>query len=172
MNKHRLSASELLPIVAATLDPVEPSPNVRDRLLAALEGPSRYLPFRPELAAHFDLSEERMQALLDCIDQPPRWKSGTPPLEGYLNFAPGPRLAPLHGGFLRLQGGAGFPLHRHGDRELTFVLSGHLEDDAGRRFGPGEVVDMPRASTHAIRVVHGAPAVLAVLSGGIELLGT
>jgi hypothetical protein len=161
----------VIDVLAQSLEPLAPPPDGRARLMAALEGPARYLPVCAELARHFALPESRMRELLACIDVPPQWKAGGTPLEGKYNFRPGPELAPLHGGFVRLLAGAGFPLHRHRDRELTFVLSGEIEDDKGTRFGPGSAIEMAAGSVHSLGVCSEAPALLAVLSGGIELLG-
>jgi hypothetical protein len=161
----------VIEILAKTLDPVTPPERARARLMAALGGPSRYLPFCAELGRHFDLAETRMRELLACIDAAPAWKRGAAPLEGYYNFKPGAALLPLHGGFVRLLGGTGFPLHRHRDRELTFVLSGRIYDDAGRDYEPGAVIDMSPGSVHSLSVTDDAPALLAVLSGAIEMLG-
>jgi len=161
----------VLDLLAVSLEPVPPSGGARARLMEAIEGPARYLPFCADLAKHFALSVPHMRELLACIDAPGSWKRGTAPLEGKYNFRPGPELLPLHGGFVRLLSGAGFPLHRHRDRELTFVLSGQLYDDVGKRFGPGSAIEMPPDSVHSLSVGGEAPALLAVLSGGIELLG-
>jgi hypothetical protein len=158
-------------LMGASLEPVAPPAAVRSRLMAALEGPARYLPFSAELSRHFDLPEPRLRELLSSIDAPGRWKRGNLPLEGYLDFEPGPALRPLHAGFVRLLGGAGFPLHRHRERELSFVLSGRVHDDAGRSYDAGSLIEMPPGSVHALSVTEGAPALLAVLNGGIEMLG-
>jgi hypothetical protein len=139
--------------------------------MATIEGPARYHPFCAELSRHFALTEDEMRELLGRIDGASTWRRGAAPLEGYYNFRPGPSLLPLHGGFVRLLGGAGFPMHRHRDRELTFVLSGRLHDDAGRHYEPGSVIDMAPGSAHSLSVTDEAPAVLAVLSGAIEMLG-
>jgi hypothetical protein len=161
----------VIELLAKTLDPVAPPERARARLMAAIEGDSRYLPFCAELGRHFDLTEARMRELLTCIDGASTWRRGSAPLEGYYNYTPGPALLPLHGGFVRLLGGTGFPLHRHHDRELTFVLSGRIYDDAGRRYAPGSVIDMLPGSVHSLSVTDDGPALLAVLSGAIEMLG-
>ena len=158
-------------ILAKTLDPVSPPDRARSRLMAELEGPARYLPFCAELGKHFELTEARVRELLALIDAPGSWKRGASPLEGYYNFKPGPSLLPLHGGFVRLLGGTGFPLHRHCDRELTFVLSGRLYDDRGLHYPPGSAIEMPPGSVHSLSVTDETPALLAVLSGAIEMLG-
>jgi hypothetical protein len=169
--KDPMPAPGVLDLLAQALEPLPPPPDGRARLMAALAGPARYLPFCAELARHFALPESRMRELLACIDVPPHWKAGGSPLEGRYKFHPGPELAPLHGGFVRLLAGAGFPLHRHRDRELTFVLAGQIEDDRGTRFAPGSAIAMEAGSVHSLAVSGEAPALLAVLSGGIELLG-
>jgi hypothetical protein len=164
-------STPVVELLAKTLEPLEAPAGGRVRLMAAIEGPARYLPFCAELSRHFELSQDKMRELLGCIDVAPAWRRGAAPLEGYFNFRPGPSLLPLHGGFVRLLGGAGFPMHRHRDRELTFLLSGRLHDDAGRHYEPGSVIDMPPGSAHSLSVTDEAPAVLAVLSGAIEMLG-
>lgn len=168
--KH-VTRPEVALLLGKALEPVAPPAGARARLMAAIEGPARYLPFCDELSSLFDLTEATMRELLARIDVSSTWKRGVAPVEGYHNFRPGPGLAPLHGGFVRLLGGAGFPLHRHRDRELTFVLSGHIYDDAGKHFEPGNVIDMPPGSIHTLSVTDDAPALLAVLSGAIEMLG-
>lgn len=165
------TSTPVIELLAKTLDPVEVPDSARARLMAAIEGPMRYLRFCSELCLHFDLTEAKMRELLASIDVSPKWKRGGSPVEGSLNFRPGPALLPLHGGFVRLLGGAAFPLHRHRDRELSFVLSGRIYDDAGHHFAPGSVIDMPPGSKHSLTVTDEAPALLAVLSGAIEMLG-
>ena len=164
------TSTPVLELLAKTLDPVAPPDAARARLMAAIEGPARYLPFCAELSRHFELPEPAMRELLGCIDTSPKWRRGAAPVEGSFKFRPGPELLPLHGGFVRLLAGTGFPLHRHRDRELTFVLSGRIYDDTGSYFGPGNVIEMAPGSSHALTVTGDAPALLAVLSGAIEML--
>jgi anti-sigma factor ChrR (cupin superfamily) len=78
---------------------------------------------------------------------------------------------PLRAGIVRMQAGAGFPSHRHRDREITLVLEGRLVDDQGVQYGPGEALEMPEGSAHTLHVMEG-PAVLALLHGAVEMLGT
>lgn len=100
-----------------------------------------------------------------------QWTPGLSPVLGFFHFRPGPRLAPLRGGFVRMQEGAAFPLHRHRDRELTLVLEGQMVDGDGVRYEPGDALDMPQGSTHTLRVAEGGPVMLALLHGAIEMLG-
>jgi ChrR Cupin-like domain len=139
--------------------------------MSAIEGAARYLPFAQDLAEHFDLSARAARELLERIDASEAWTPGVSPILGFFHFRPGPRLAPLRAGFVRMQGGTGFPLHRHRDRELTLVLEGAMIDGDGVRYAPGVAIDMPPGSTHTLRAESEGPALLALLHGSIEMLG-
>lgn len=162
---------EAFTLLSSELEAVSPPALLRSRLMSAIEGAARYLPFAAELAEHFDLSQAAARDLLLGIDGQDSWTSGVSPVLGFFHFRPGPRLAPLRGGFVRMQSGAQFPLHRHRDRELTLVLEGDMVDGEGVRYAPGEALDMPPGSTHTLRVADGSPALLALLHGSIEMLG-
>lgn len=173
-----MATSELAPehpeaweLFASSLEPVEPPSALRSRLLSEVAGWARYLPFAAELARHFDLTRERVRQLLAMIDEPGLWTPGIEPVQGFMHFAPGPALAPLHGGFVRMLSGMRFPPHRHGDRELTFVLDGELCDGNGVLYRPGDALDMSPGSVHSLAVASPAPALIALLNGHIEMLG-
>jgi anti-sigma factor ChrR (cupin superfamily) len=104
------------------------------------------------------------------IDDPRTWVLGVPPIQGHVNFRPGPSHAPLRGGFARMSGGMRLPEHRHTDRELTFVLEGELYDGAGNGYGPGDHIDMAPGSVHSLAVPDGGEALVALLHGRIEML--
>lgn len=158
--------------LASSLEPQAPPGGLRARLMQALDGPARYLPFCAELATAFDLSPAAMKSLLFSIDEPGRWTTGIEPIQGFLHFSPGPRHLGLHGGFVRMRRGMLFPLHRHRQRELTFVLDGTLVDDRGLRQGPGGSFDMAAGSAHTLAVSGDGDALVALLHGGIDMLGT
>jgi hypothetical protein len=163
--------TELFGTLAASLEPFAAPPALRARLLASVAGPAKYLPFCAELAAHFDLPASRMRELLSQIDEPGRWTTGIEPIQGFLDFSPGVRHEGLHGGFVRMRRGTLFPLHRHHERELMYVLDGAVMDDQGRRLGPGGASDLPAGSSHSLVVPGEADALIALLHGGIEMLG-
>lgn len=155
--------------LATALPPVQVGSDARARLFAAIEK-ERYLPFLEELSSKFDLAEDAMRALLLRIDDPAVWVRGAPPIQGHMNFRPGPRHAPLRGGFARMMGGMRLPHHIHTDRELTVVLEGVLVDGEGRSFGPGACIDMPPGSAHSLSIPENEQAVVALLHGRIEML--
>lgn len=163
-------ATEAFTLLSAELEPIRPPLPLRLRLMATIEGAARYLPFAAAVAEHFALSPAHARELLLGIDGAGSWTRGVSPVLGFFHFRPGPSLAPLRGGFVRMQSGAAFPLHRHRDRELTLVLEGEMVDGDGVRYAPGEALDMPPGSAHTLRVADGAPALLALLHGSIEML--
>jgi hypothetical protein len=165
----RLDERDVFLLMATAAEPVATEVQARSRFLAALEQ-ERYLPFCRELARHFDLDESRMHALLARIDDPEAWTRGIDPIQGFLDFTPGPALLPLRGGFVRMRGGMLVRRHRHLDRELTVVLEGELVDDNARSYGPGSAIDMPAGSSHALAVPEGKDALVALLHGHIEML--
>jgi hypothetical protein len=166
-----LNDEQVTALLSRALDPVSPGEDAKARLFAAIDRGAKYAPFCADLAKTFDLSRERVRELLSCIDEPGAWTRGIHPIQGFLHFQPGPRFQSLHGGFTRMEAGAAFPLHRHRDREVTCVLEGALRDGDGNRYGPGEAIDMPPGSQHTLRVDGDEPALLALLHGGIEMIG-
>ena len=164
-----LDESDVFLFLAGAAEPVAVNEAARSRFFAALEK-ERYLPFCRELAQYFALDESLMHALLARIDDPGAWTRGVAPIQGFLDFEPGPALLPLRGGFVRMQGGMLVRPHRHLDRELTVVLEGELVDDAGRSYGPGAAIDMPPGSMHSLAVPDGKQALVALLHGQIEML--
>lgn len=155
--------------LATAVPPATPGSDARARLMAAIER-ERYLPFLRELSTKFDLPEDNMRTLLSRIDDSRAWVLGAPPIQGHLNFRPGPRHAALRGGFARMQGGMRLPHHIHTDRELTVVLEGELVDGEGRSYRPGDSIDMPPGSGHSLSVPDDKEAVVALLHGRIEML--
>lgn len=161
--------SEGLDLLIAELTPVQPAPDTRRRLLGAVSGPLRFMPFAQELAGHFDLPLEHMQALLRDIDRAEEWQPGVLPAIAYRHFTAGPRTTGMHAGFVRLVPGSSTPEHRHLTRELTYVLRGKVIDSDGRSYGPGEAVAKEPGSAHSLSVGPDETWV-ATLIGQIELI--
>jgi hypothetical protein len=162
--------ARLLALWAAALTPRSVAGDARARLMAALDV-EPHLPFCSELAAAFALPFTEMRALLTRIVDAKVWSRGIAPFDAFFDFTPGASLAPLRGGFVRLGGGARLPLHRHTERELTYVLAGEMVDGDQQHFGPGSCIDMPVGSVHSIGVPQGKTALVALLHGRIEMVG-
>jgi hypothetical protein len=161
--------AQLLALWAAALAPRPVPEGARERLLAALSA-EPHLPFCTELAQTFALPFAEMRALLARLVDPKAWTRGIAPFEAFIDFTPGPSLAPLRAGFVRLGSQARLPPHRHTERELTYVLAGEMEDGTGQRFGPGQSIDMPVGSVHSLGVPEGKRALVALLHGRIEFI--
>jgi len=146
--------------------PERPPAAVLQRLLRTLDGPERYRPFFAGLQDMFDLSEAALREVLARVDEAGGWL-----LHGgarYFHFAPGPRMATLEAGVVRMAPGVVFPRHVHRAGEVTFVIDG-LMNDQGRLYGAGSIVHAEPGTTHDYRSAGvGRDLILLSRHGGIE----
>jgi putative transcriptional regulator len=139
---------DALALLAEALTPVPPDRQVRDKLLAQLQGPERFAPFARDVARHFALEHEQALVALRLIPGESLWRPGPWPgsrlltTEGLLGA--GAMIAALPPGTCIAQ-------HRHHTRELTYVLDGELIAD-GTLHGAGALLDMPPGSEHTVTV--------------------
>jgi putative transcriptional regulator len=151
---------------------IEPSADLRARVLASVDPASRLAGFAPRLAAFFDLPGERAAAILrEVADVGGAAWVGTP-LAGVRlqHFDGGPRFAGKDCGLVYLAPGTDFPAHAHQGDEWNLMLSGTIEEDSGERWEAGDLVIRTDGSQHSFRAVGPAPAVFAViLHGRIDL---
>lgn len=123
--------------VAATVEPVTPPPHVRERVLAAARGPSRYT-----LAASDG----------DWFDTPFRGIRGR-----VLAVDKGRGMATL---FLRAEPGAVYPSHSHHGPEECYVLRGSVVID-GRTLHAGDFHHADDGSEHGeITTIDGADVLI------------
>ena len=144
------TAHEMLANVA----PVEPSPEVKTRLLASI-GVGRFERFATRLASLVDVTVDRARELLGLIERTASWEPDVPgvgrvPGISLVHFDGGPAYAAADCGFLRIAAGCTFPWHTHRGEELTLILSGTLRDASGRRFGPGDEAVQTAGTEHDI----------------------
>lgn len=167
-------AAEALARTPERLNPLAPSPSLRDRLLQTVGGVNRFAPFLNDLAALFQLPIESISRLLARIDGT-TWETT---LQGVrlkgaelFHFPVGPALAATGaaGGVLRVRAGVTFPPHRHHGNEVTFVLEGGYLAD-GRVHGPGSTIEMTAGSEHDYRSAPERDLVIMVLHRGITML--
>jgi quercetin dioxygenase-like cupin family protein len=164
-----MSAEDAWVLLASSLEPVAPPPGARDRLLEAVAATAPYRAQLPGLAATFDLTPRALHELVGRMVDPGAWSPGVKGIIAFLDFHGGPRLGPAHCGIARMKDGARLPMHRHKAREVNFVLRGGLLDDAGATYLPGQVLDCPAGSAHALTVIGEPEALLAVLLSEIEI---
>lgn len=159
--------SAVLPLVLRTAKPSGGAQLLQE--VTAL--PLRYAPFFDRLAALWDLSPERVQAVLLAAAKPESWrKPGLPGLR-VLEVEPGPRLRGARTTLTRFAAGMRFPSHRHHGPEALLVLEGSYLDVSGRRVGAGDLHEMAPGSQHWFRVARNEPCVAASLQFGFEFSG-
>jgi quercetin dioxygenase-like cupin family protein len=166
-----MSTGEAWLVLASSLEPLAPPSGGRDRLLAAVAAAEPYRALLPGLAAAFDLSARALHDLLGRMNDPGAWMPGVGGVVAFLDFQSGPRLGSSHCGVARMKDGFSVPRHRHVTRELNFVLEGGLVDDAGATYSPGQLLDAPAGSSHALRIIGEPEAVLVSLLSSSEFDG-
>jgi anti-sigma factor ChrR (cupin superfamily) len=152
----------------AGLEPLAPSS--RARLVASAGGPERFSVFVPTMMRLFDLGAEAVRALLARLDDATSWEGS--PISGVrlIHFQAGPAVAASDTGFVAIEAGLRFPLHRHRGAEVALVVEGTLHDE-GRIHRAGDVVEWPADSTHQYQAGPGRDLILMVAHSGIDLVG-
>jgi putative transcriptional regulator len=124
--------------IGSAIQPVAPSPDVKQRLLASVGG-GRFEAFSARLAALFDVTIDRARELLGLIERPASWVPQIIPGISLVHFDGGPAAAAADCGFIRLAPGATFPPHTHLGEEIVTILSGQVRDVTNDRLlGPGD----------------------------------
>jgi hypothetical protein len=142
-------SAETWSALALSLEPVEPVAELRANLIARLQGSERFAPFAGDVARVFGLTPAAAREALLQVDDANVWRDGL--WLGSRVFWT-PALREVSAVIARLPAATQIPKHPHADRELTLVLQGCLIEDGQARHGPGEVLDMPASSEHAIAV--------------------
>lgn len=129
--------------------PVEPSPDVKARLLASAGG-GVFERFAQRLGAVYDVTVERAREILGLIERAASWEPQVPGI-ALVHFDGGPAYAAADCGFVRLAPGAIFPFHKHLGDELCVVLEGSLFDAThGRTLEPGDEHHQAEGTEHAL----------------------
>ncbi|HEX5657642.1 MAG TPA: cupin domain-containing protein [Polyangiales bacterium] len=150
---------EKLVVLAEVLDVSPPAPEVRARLLAALQGSERWTLYAGEVAGAFGLTRDDALEALRQIEGGV-WQPGIWPGSVLLRT---PALIAARALVARIPGGVEIAHHSHVTRELTFLLDGELSEE-GRVYRSGELIDKAPGSAHALHcvepclVVFGLPA--------------
>jgi anti-sigma factor ChrR (cupin superfamily) len=154
-------------------DDVQPSADLRERVLASVDPARRLEGFVARVAKLFDLSEQRMREVLAAANSvaTPSWVAVGGNLHLF-HFDGGPSRAGADCGLVQVAAGATFPLHRHRGLEWNFVLSGAAEEDSGELWLPGDLVLREPETVHGYRVLPDEPVLFAVvLEDTIEIVG-
>jgi hypothetical protein len=160
------TAAALTQAVAASLPPVDPPPELRQRILASLDGPERFRGFFPELCRILALPVEAVRAVLGRIDDPAGWTAIRPGI-ARLKFAAGTALAGAEATLLRLGPGVVFPRHEHVGAEMALVLEGAGHDE-GHVYAPGQLIAHAPGTTHEFTAGELRDLVLVVVHHGVK----
>ncbi len=160
-----LALQRALDTLALAEKPVYSSQDLKNRVLGAIEPVTRFGGLVTRCAAMFDLSAERISALLEKIDRIEQddWQATPIPGVRILRFSGGPRVAAASCGLVQVQAGRLFPAHRHRGHEWVLVLQGHAQDDSGRRYSPGDLAYWGVGTRHSLRVLDDDALVFAVV---------
>jgi quercetin dioxygenase-like cupin family protein len=163
-------AAEALTALAVALPPVQPSPGLRDRLLASARA-RRHAPFVDRLARLIDVAAERAQELLASLARPEVWVGSQAPNIHLVHLEGGPATAGADVGFVRVAAGTAFPPHRHLGEETALVLQGCYDDSSGEHVRAGDLVHLPAGSSHSFVAGAEEDLIYVVVFGGIEIEG-
>ncbi len=156
--------------LALALPPATLRSSSRARLLDAVGGPNRFLPFFDDLSRHLDLGEDDLRAVLARVDEPKAWQSAPFPGVTLSHFKGGPRVAAFDTGLVRFEAGTAFPEHRHLGPELNYVLEGCLHNSDGSTALPGDCLELPAGSAHHFSVPKDREALIVVIHQGFEFV--
>jgi putative transcriptional regulator len=147
--------------IGAAIQPVEPAPEVKARLLASV-GAGRFEAFSARMARMYDVTVERARELLGLLERPGSWVPQVVPGISFIDFEGGPATTAADCGFVRLAPGAMFPPHTHIGEEMTTILSGQIRDVTNDFvLGPGDDYVRPPGSTHTLVCIGDEPCVYA-----------
>lgn len=161
--------SEAVHAPALGLPDVAPPPALRARLMssvAALPAPQTLL---QKAARVFDLAADEVRRLMQTIADPTGWvPTGLPGIRLF-HLTGGPAAAGADCGFVAMDRGARFPLHRHRGDEIGVVVQGSYLDSDGTVVCCGDEVHMAADSSHWYLAL--SDMLLAVrVHSGIDLL--
>lgn len=158
--------------LGAVIQPVAPSPEVKQRLLASVGG-GRFDSFAGRVAKLFDVTLDRARELLGLIERPASWVPQIPGI-GLVHFEGGPSTVGADCGFVRMAPGVIFPPHTHLGDELSMVLSGQIHDVTNDRvLRPGDDYVQAEGTTHYLMCVGDEDCLYASrANNGIAAFGT
>jgi ChrR Cupin-like domain len=153
-------------------EPIEPSPDVKARLLASAGG-GMFERFAQKLGALYDVTVDRAREILGLIDRAASWEPQVPGI-ALVHFDGGPAYAAADCGFVRLAPGAIFPFHKHLGDEACLVLEGAVFDATnGRMIEAGDDYFQKEGTQHALINKGSVDCIFAARAmHGIEVGGT
>jgi ChrR Cupin-like domain len=172
-NETELLAGFGLLALGEGLEPVEPPPALRSRLLDELTSNGRFARFAESTAKLLDIGIEQAKTLLDRLDDLSLFEPAFPGAS-FFWVDGGPCVANALRGFIRVQAGTDFPEHEHIGDEIVLVLQGSFVDTTCKKtYGVGAQVLLPAGTSHEYTVPADGPDLLklSVTQQGVRVLG-
>jgi len=161
---------DVRPLLEAFSGPVEPPPDLKDRLLSAARLEGRFDRFAARVADLLDVDEAKAKAILDGVGERDNWYGGLVPDVLLYDVDGGPRVRNAITGLLRIPGGVTFPEHEHLGTEQTLILQGSGLDHRGDIWRVGELVVEEPGEPHVIEARPGPDLVfLVVIQNGVRI---
>jgi hypothetical protein len=165
-----IATADSLGWLAAAVEREPVSAAARQRLLDAV-AKNRFLPFVDRLSDFFDLGVERIQEIVQSIDEAASWESGPLPGIDLIHFPGGARVAAADNGIVRMAPGLPFPKHKHLGIERVLILEGGYTDDKGRVWRAGDLHVADQTVEHAFVVLDEGAVYAVSLDGDIWIEG-
>jgi putative transcriptional regulator len=142
----------------------EPSPSLRERLLASRARPGKYGIFVDRIARLFAVPVETAEQLLTALEAPDAWKPFLVEGTAMIPVTAGEGLGDAIATFVKVQPGARFPDHVHRGQETMVVLDGgFVEPESKLEAWRGEETTRDDGTEHALVGLPGVPCIAAVL---------
>lgn len=164
--------SELWDQLPDCLVPLDPRPTLRTGVLAEVAGGGRLHRFAERAAQLADIELGGAKRLLDTLDATATWQPGPGCGVQISLVRTGKKLANALTTFVKVKRDGQLPNHEHFGDERALVLSGWCRNSAdGRRYGPGDELQMSLGESHIIDVCPGPQLLfLAVAHGGVRFV--
>ncbi len=159
------SQDDLVSTVTKQIQPLSPSPGLRDKLMNTVTSETSAPGFADRLSRFFKLDLRVVhQHLADLANiTAPNWEATR--LEGIWlkHFDGGPGLQQADCGFVYMEPGTSAPMHRHIGNEWMMVLQGEALIGDGQSMLAGDVLLSPAESCHEFSAVGKQALVFAVI---------
>lgn len=149
-----LEIQEILEMVAVSEEPIEPSQNLRKKLIESLNESTPFHGFVDRFMTLFDLDRKNVESLFDKIVNNPDsiFETSVLPKTSLYFFDGGPQVAESTCGIVKVKAGNVFPAHQHQDKEWMLILQGTATDQSGVEYLPGDYIISDKDDSHALRI--------------------
>lgn len=155
--------------VAAGVPSTPAPPALWQRIEADLGQARPFSAFVARIASALAISAEAARAMLDRIDLGSAWSVGPSESSRLYHIEPGPSMAGVVVGFVKVAPGTVFPRHTHHGEELVVVLQGGFRDEDGTIVRAGQEARKAAGTNHEFTALPDKELLyLAVIWGTVE----